>query len=63
MERSSEEALRDEVRQELLKDAVEKMGISNVDKLAARLSRTWRVRINEVKEDADDDSPIFSLFD
>lgn len=64
---STEESLRDEVRQELLKDAAAKMGISDVDKLAARLNRTWRVRIDEVKEvdgDAgDDDTPIFSLFD
>jgi hypothetical protein len=62
---STEDALRDEVRQELLNDAAAKMGVPDVDKLAARLNRTWRVRIEEVKGDAgdDDDTPIFSLFD
>lgn len=60
---NNERVVREEVRLHVLSKAAEKMQV-NVNTLAAKLTRTWHIRvIPESDVVADDDGPIFSLFD
>lgn len=57
----SEETLRETLRVALIKLESEKLGVSGTS-IATKMTRTWRVRLEESKEDDDEVSGGWDLF-
>lgn len=58
----TEESIREQVRVYLLQEVSQKTN-KHVDTLEAKLTRTWRVRINNVEAEENDEFIGYSLFD